>query len=428
MINYFSRISLALGLCALFIFSACQEENIPQNPTPTEKDRTVLMYLIVDPNMWNFQKETVNNIEKGWSDDTNGNFLVYIAPSSPQDPSKFTSPVLLKIRHDESEEIRSEIIKTYPEQDPADTTVMKNILNDVRLMYPAKSHGLILFSHGTAWIPEIPSDIDSGMTDEDLFANMKIKETNKKNTRVISGSDQYGTNLEVNDLAKILPIKYDFLIHNSCLMGNIETAYELRNTCSEMVACMLPLPGQTFPYDEVTQYLYTKPQADLSKFCQQSVDWYQRNIPKDTLINFNVSLIQTDRLEELASATHRIMERFAEMPNDFYLNFYQNVKPIDLDLPLYDLNQVVQVGFNNVANQDNDYIRFHNALQATVECWGMTKNFNPQLANPEECCGLSCYIPQIHPVFDFYNGVFRNSYSWSKASGFTLPFDALLLP
>lgn len=57
--------------------------------------------------------ESLNEIEAGWEDGTDGNLIVYLDKSPYL--TQFSSPVLLKIRHDETDRIVSEVIKYYPE-------------------------------------------------------------------------------------------------------------------------------------------------------------------------------------------------------------------------------------------------------------------------------------------------------------------------
>ena len=98
--------------------------------------------MMDDNNLWDVMLNTLNQVEQGWNDDIDGNFLVYLDPSPHL--TQFTSPVLLKIVHDETNVIRSEVVKSYPEQDPADPEVMQGVLEDAIKLFPAQSHGLII--------------------------------------------------------------------------------------------------------------------------------------------------------------------------------------------------------------------------------------------------------------------------------------------
>ena len=44
-------------------------------------------------------------------------------------------------------------LKDYEKQNSADPDVMRSVISEVVSQYPADSYGLVLWSHGTAWLP-----------------------------------------------------------------------------------------------------------------------------------------------------------------------------------------------------------------------------------------------------------------------------------
>ncbi len=92
--------------------------------------------MIDDHNLWDGFEMTLNQLEAGWDEQTDGNLLVYLDPSPKL--TQFPTPVLLKISHDETDAIRSEVVKTYPEQDAVDHDVMRGVLEDAIALYPAR--------------------------------------------------------------------------------------------------------------------------------------------------------------------------------------------------------------------------------------------------------------------------------------------------
>lgn len=106
--------------------------------------------------------ESLNEIEAGWEDGTDGNLIVYLDKSPYL--TQFSSPVLLKIRHDETDRIVSEVIKYYPEQDSGDPEVVRRVLSEVIELFPAKTHGLAFAAHGNGWIPGNARELINGDT------------------------------------------------------------------------------------------------------------------------------------------------------------------------------------------------------------------------------------------------------------------------
>ena len=426
--SFFVRFLYLCGLLTLTLLSACSkddpntEPNSDPDPDPApKKNRTVLFYMMEDNNLWNAMETTLNQLEAGWNDEFDGTLLVYLDPSPHL--TQFSSPVLLKIVHDESEAIYSEVVKTYPEQDPVDVTVMKGVLEDAIRLFPADSHGLIIGTHGSAWFPNNLGELidipDMGHDEED-HESTQAAVLPAGLTKALGSGERFGTALEVKDLAQLLPIKYDFVIFHACLMGNVETAYELREKCSYLVGCMQPLPSPGYPYDQIMEYLYTKPQADLYHFTQKSAQWYD-NLPAEAIVNFDVSVIRTDRLEALAEATRTLVETYAADPDSYFDKLNGNLLFVDEDLPLCDLNQAIAIGYAGNTALQNDYTTFVNALEAAIpQQWSVTRQGNPNLASPEDFCGISCYVPMRDPRVTRLNEYYKTNYSWPAASGFDL--------
>jgi len=77
---------------------------------------------------------------------------------------------------------------------------MKQVLNDIIQMYPAQEYGLILWSHGTSWLP----------------AGSSLR----------SFGEDSGEQMNIPDLAENLPIKFDFILFDACLMVSVEVVYD----------------------------------------------------------------------------------------------------------------------------------------------------------------------------------------------------------
>ena len=76
-----------------------------------------------------------------------GNLIVYYAPAG-------SPPELLRIK-EENGVVKKIHLKDYEKQNSADPDVMRSVIGEVVSQYPADSYGLVLWSHGTAWLPSI---------------------------------------------------------------------------------------------------------------------------------------------------------------------------------------------------------------------------------------------------------------------------------
>lgn len=235
--------------------------------------------MIGDVNLWQEQWTNLNRLEAGWNDDIDGNLLVYLDPSPHT--TQFPNPVLLEIVPDQTDAIVSRVVKSYPEQNATDKAVMRGVLEDAIRMYPAPSQGLVIASHGSGWWPAFADELVP--TDD---------EHDTPQTRAIAGGDRYGTDVEVNDLAELLPIKYDFILMHACLMGNVETAYALKDKCGMYVASSATLPGASLPFQYITEAMFAQPAADFYHLIQTSCAFYN-TLPEDEADLLTLSAVRT---------------------------------------------------------------------------------------------------------------------------------------
>ena len=401
---------IAIGMLCTGAFSCSKDNNEPSGGTePTEeRARTVLVYMIGDVNLWPEQWTNLNRLEAGWRDDIDGNLLVYLDPSPHT--TQFPNPVLLEIVPDQTDAVVSRVVKSYPDQDAADKTVMRGVLEDAIRMYPAPSQGLVIASHGSGWWPAFAEELIG--TDDEHEEDIQ--------TRTIAGGDRYGTNVEVNDLAELLPVKYDFILMHACLMGNVETAYALKDKCGMYVASSATLPGASLPFQYITESMFAQPAADFYHLIQTSCAFY-KTLPDEEADLLTLSAVRTDRLDGLAAATRALMEKVAADAQLFNDNLKDRAYTYE-DSPYLDLRQIMKLVSENDPALQPLYEAFCKALNDAVVLAGYAYRTLPSdmQLQPEDFCGLTCYTPQPDVKLAELNAYFQKTYRWADASGFGL--------
>ena len=394
----------------IFSFTNCGKDKSKPDPRVHEKtNRTVLAYLVGDNELWHMMEESLNLMEKGWNADIDGTLLVYL-DNSPH-LTQFGQPVLLEITRDETDMIASKVVKTYDDQDAGNPGVMRGVLNDAITLYPADSHGLIIAGHGDGWLPGLPAADGS---------------------RAISGPERHGSTLEIDALAELLPVKYDFILFHACNMINAETAYQLRDKCEYLMGSVFALPGYGYPYDRILPYLYTKPRADLYKASLLSYTEYATKIDPSTFEVFSVEVIKMSELENLAAATSRLLDGLGMSYDEIWDELYREREEMS-DAPVDEKNFVIDCyegigllldlkGLCLVATNREDAASLEEALNRAVilhyvfgqtpEAWKMN--------HTDLGSGISFYLPVKidKPNYIHLNARFKNDFEWSKASGF----------
>src|SRR5574344_413799 len=125
---------------SLFFLSSCVEDLI-EPEYDSLADRTILVYMAADNNLYSNAIENINDMRSVMdrSLSHNKNLIIYI--DSPD-----TVSVLINVQN------RCDTIMVYEEQNSADGRTLAKVISYVKRRFPAKSYGLIMWSHGSGWL------------------------------------------------------------------------------------------------------------------------------------------------------------------------------------------------------------------------------------------------------------------------------------
>ena len=137
----FKLITLSIILC--LGFTSCSENETPEPRTT----RTILVYMMANNSLNSFaSKNHRKHDRRGDQQKSQRRKPDRLLCSRRFAPG--TSPD--KRRKRCCQEIH---LKDYEKQNSADPDVMRSVIGEVVSQYPADSYGLVLWSHGTAWLP-----------------------------------------------------------------------------------------------------------------------------------------------------------------------------------------------------------------------------------------------------------------------------------
>ena len=256
---------------ALLLLCACEKEEEPQ--VPLVAGRTVLVYFAADNNLSGSVEGDIAAMEEGLlhTDMHNGNLLVYV-------DKKGQSPQLLRLVQ-EGDSIRRELIEEYA-IDHASATAerLHQVLRQVTDSYPSDRYGLVLWSHGTAWLP-----------------------SDYKNYLRSFGTDTGNHFMSVNDLtAALSDYHFDFLLFDACYMASLEVAYALRHCTDYLIASPTEVLADGFPYQLFMQDMFM-PEANVVDMAKQFYTYYQSSYG-------TISVTKTAELADLATACQAIFQ------------------------------------------------------------------------------------------------------------------------
>jgi hypothetical protein len=358
-----NKLYIVCFITSLFIITGCSNEEELTLPAI----RTVIVYMSADNDLSADAFADLEEMKRGFSE-TGTNLIVFIDPIDE-------NPRLMEIHRG-----KETVIKSYPEVNSADPDVFKEIIQEIAGLYPAEEYGLILWSHGTSWLP----------------AGSPLR----------SFGNDSGKQMNIPALSAALPIRFDYILFDACLMGAVEVAYELRDKADYIISSSTETVAEGFPYDLIIPELI-KQTPDLLKAATTYFDYYNKQSGANR--SASVSVVGTQALEFLAREIKRLIEA-----NDFSISSFDRLSVQRLDV--YDeMYHFDLLDFVNKAFPFADKNAFVKQLNQTV----LYKNSTPQFIMQYDIntyCGLSCYIPHLQrqDLNEYYQ-----SLKWCEDSGFS---------
>lgn len=309
---------LATFLFCCLLLPGCSEER-SSDIMPSAR-RTVLVYLAGDNSLSDEVWEKVDALVAGWKNERD-NLLIY------QDTrGERGTPSLMRVVS-EAGSTHTEVIKEYPDANSADPLLFSKVLRDALGGYPAPSYGLMLFSHGTGWLPA------------GSYSNPRHYSNTKAGLRSIM--DDAGREMEIADFAAAIPDgQFDFIVLEACLMSGVEVAAELCGKADYLVASSAEIlsPGFTPVYDGLLDCLFQK-DSDLSGFAARYMAYC--NSREGAYRSGTISVIDLKQMDELIEFVSPLLQREVETDISSLQCFDRNENKLFFDFGDY-MEQVIR--------------------------------------------------------------------------------------
>jgi len=394
-----------LFLCIIFLLIGCQDY---KEQTHSLSPAT-LIYMIADNNLDYYAMQNVRQMERGLPDNAAPVF-VFITRRIGGNPSH---PYLMKItKNNEDNMVSSPIIQTYRQQNTADPAFLRQVIADVKThskKYNAQLRRLVLWSHGTGWLPE-----GAPFNEIDII---DATETAKNRTAAFSfGLDETGNGdgaeyhkeMCIKELAKALEgERFELLMMDACFMGTIEVAYELRKISECLILSPTEIISGGFPYEEIINDLVS-PIIEPLSIAVRFFNYYY-NL-KGALQTAAVSVINTHYLEDLACAMETVYYDYIQYRSDIpvtdFLQYDRTASYYFFDF----LNFVSLVS----ERSQNDYLNVYRIYYDVLTYYLRTPKIYDFL-DLTGTSGLSIYIPNTYSARNELHKYY-NDLSWTKDS------------
>ena len=401
----------SLKTAALLLFSAAVMLTASCSKFDTGEmniGRTLLIYIAADNNLAANAENNIHDIMAGdvpyYFNEGGGDVLLVYADIRGEKPR------LMRISKDAYGAVNQEILMEYEDQNSLSDSVMRSVLSYAAELFPSSEHSLVLWSHGTGWLPEgyygNPYSAQAGQAvplsvDEDPFA-----------AYVKSFGADGSHEMDIKSLAGALPVHYRYILFDACLMGGVEVVYELRNSCDYMVVSAAEVLAAGFPYKEVVGDMIDGSLSSLKSMCDK---YYDRYIDDGA----TVSVVETKALDALASSVRTVLESggadsIPELDMDSLQGYFRRIwNGHSYYEPhwFYDLGDFI----SHIAPDEASLDAFQTAIESAVVYRRSTENFvlgNRVQFPIKTFSGLSTYVPNPeNSVLDEY----YRTLAWNKA-------------
>lgn len=310
--------------------------------------------------------------------------------------------------NDVTKEVSRTPIKTYEGSAYNSANGFADILNEVRQNAEALNYALIIGGHGCGWSCaddwiNYPNQAKSFNTQQTLsydtpFSGIQFgTDPDNPTTRFFGSVDRKENSIDLSTLVEGIKqsgIKMQYILFDVCYMGNVETAYELKDVTNYLVASSSEIMAKGIPYRLMWSYLNgTTP--NYSSLVNGIVNFYKNsNSPY-----CNMAAIDCRQLDALANVMKEINQKYTfdtTIPLD-------SIQPLDGFLPHLSYDMAVYVD----SLRPNGYLKeqFSNQLKKTVKAAAHTdcaytalRQYPEVTIKIKNYCGLSISDPSQHPV------------------------------
>lgn len=319
--KYGKTISAVLTFLLALVTTASCEKIVPE-PEPSHARRVLIMYADGYNNLAGDLQRNIASLSGTAPSVAFSNrykLLVYSHyPAKSGDYRTPTSPVLVDIYKDMDGNTVSDTIKVYPSGvNSSSAAQLRTVLTDVRDAYPAAEYGLVYSSHGTGWLPE-RCYYDKVTEVFPFFSAHRAECAAAVNpflegsplVRSIGCTGYYDGNgnlktreINIQDFSAAFPMHFKYVILDACLMGGVETMYQLRDVTDYIVSSCEEIYSGGMDYSVMLDRLFYKDSSDLLAVCR---DYYE--LYKDR--SLTVSLVKTSELGNLAWQCKALFEKY----------------------------------------------------------------------------------------------------------------------
>jgi hypothetical protein len=314
-----------------------QEKDNSTRVEAGEKRNVLLLYSAGYNSISDYLKEDIEDLQEGWipGSGRNANILLIYShlPEKKGNYATPTSPSLTRLWKDAHGQIIKDTLVRYPaETHSATWEQLHDVLDYVKTSFPAKSYGMIFSSHATGYLPSGYYTKPESYIYQEKEGMMHRGSTIRRSSQPVQytapqhdpslpavksiGQDQVGTpgnyssyEIELDDFARALPMKMEYILFDACLMGGVEVAYELKEKCRYVGFSQTEVLAEGFDYRKLTTHLLGSQVPNPRAVCE---DFYnQYDVQTGVYRSATISMVDCTMMEPLAEVCYKMFTKYA---------------------------------------------------------------------------------------------------------------------
>ncbi len=388
-------------MVAMVVLAGCRDDNVTPEPyvPPTPVGHTVLIYMVADNNLNSYAVSNLNALKSAYSDQYDTKFVIFYNQWAVGN----NMYELVGGANGEGE--LKKLLGYSSDLNPCSPEVLSTVIADCREYAPAEKYSLVLWSHGTGWLPQGMHPAKSITTE-----NYQAVSSTTTGATYTFGYDSSGNEMEIHDLVNALPtdLVFEYIHFDACHMASIEVAHQLRHRARYMVASAAEIMAAGFDYQNGFQAMAT---ADVGTMVEIYYNYYaaQSGVSQTATI----AAIDLSKMDELATEFSKLVALGGSPTASQQYGRNQGTYYNYSDL-MWDLGDLATQTWGAEVAAD-----FLLALDQAVPHKAATEYLFPgawSQIKVDTHCGLSAYIPlQSQPqTLEIYT----QNYSWAQATEF----------
>ena len=408
-------------MAVLFSVSCTKDGEDPRYP---HASRVVLVYMAGDNSLGGYVRDNLDAMVRGMASAPAGSRTIAYVDTPDGNPR------LLEVTSSGTQTL----YKWPSAHNSASAATVREAIGRVRTLAPAGRYGLVLWSHGLAWMPSWATGYltRSKARIGDIWPQTKHEEMLPVSFTSVAHPDSVpvsvtaagpasadrpiptasvptswpatkwfgqdtGENpagyLDVEQLSEAIPSGvFDWILFDACFMASAETLYALRDKAERIVCSPAEVIADGFPYAEIMAELL-RPEPDLRAVCESYYLHYARHA-QSSYRSATVSLVETSQLEALAAATANVLsEVLAADPEALADMDLNRLQPLDRYRRhfLFDMGSVV----GELETRGLVPASLAGAWRAQLARTVTYEAHTPTMLglSLDACCGLSMYVP-----------------------------------